>query len=1217
MIIGTSLDDRNLVGTSGNDVIRGLAGNDLLFGLAGNDTLDGGDGNDSLDGGDGDDELLAGNGRDILRGGAGNDILFSRTNDMQDGSDDGANQMFGEAGNDVIYGGNGDDTLDGGAGADKLYGHHGNDALDGGDGNDELFGFDGDDTLAGRVGDDYLDGGDGNDTLDGGDGNDRLVAGNGIDFLRGGAGNDILFTTAGDAGANRMFGDAGNDELYGGDGNDALDGGAGNDELYGGNGNDTLDGGDGADKLYGGAGNDHYVIDHLSDYVQDTQGSNTGLIKVDFYKKTESVSWKLADGVKPIPYWIDALVGDGVDYVDAQQSRAAGVIKYAFPSAPLSTWNSADKLDFSPFNAAQKAFVEKIFAYIETVINIKFELVSDALLPGVLTFANNRQTGSAGYATGGLSSTKWGIFLNNTGTSAAGNAAPKEGDYSALTFIHEIGHALGLKHPHNQEAGEGAASNPPYLTVQEDNTNFTQMSYTDKKEDYFSVFRDLDIAALQYLYGPAKVSGTAKNQTGNNTYTLSDKQRNFIWDGGGTDTLDARSSAMRLTLSLEAGEHSFFGNAASSFITSAGQVTINVGTLIENAFGTAFDDVVKGNAVDNEIFGLAGNDRLFGGAGNDLLIGGLGDDLLDGGEGVDAIYYHLDPVQSGVRINMRTNQVMGASGTDTLVSIERVWGSRFNDEFIGSDRDDFFIGDEGDDIADGGLGNDLFQINNNFLDCVVRFEGDFCIILTKDLGTDRLSNFEVINFVGTTTVRKTVAELKAAAAPPADTSAPTVTTFFPTDGATNVTASSNIVVTFNEAVASGSGTIELRSGSATGPLVESFNVATSGRLTVSGSTLTIDPIGNLGSGTRYFVVVPSGAIRDTAGNSYAGTSSYDFTTRQAFAQVEPPLVPNFNVSRGWSSQDQNPRHIADVNGDGIADIVGFGFAGVLVSFGSAGRVFGEPRVVVSNFGQTSGWLNDNQFRREIADVNGDGRADIIGFGVAGTLVSLAKADGSFNDPTLGINNFGTSQGWITQDRFARRVGDVNGDGKADIIGFGQAGTLVAIGNGDGTFKAPIFGIGNFGVDQGWLNASVFHRDIADVNGDGFDDIIGFGQAGTLLALANGDGTFRAPVLGLADFGVAQGWTTQDRFMRISGDINKDGFADIVGFGAAGTFIAYGNSSGTFSPAIFDIANFSPAQGWSSDNQFPRILADINNDGLIDIVGFGAAGVIASYNQSFG
>lgn len=327
-----------------------------------------------------------------------------------------------------------------------------------------------------------------------------------------------------------------------------------------------------------------------------------------------------------------------------------------------------------------------------------------------------------------------------------------------------------------------------------------------------------------------------------------------------------------------------------------------------------------------------------------------------------------------------------------------------------------------------------------------------------------------------------------------------------------------------------------------------------------------------------------------------------------------PLIANFNPANGWASQDQNPRHIADVNGDGYGDIVGFGFAGVLVSLGSANGAFGPATLTVSNFGQTAGWVSDNQFHREVADVNGDGRADIIGFGQSGVLVSFATSGGGFASPISGIANFGVAQGWLSQAGFARVVGDVNGDGRADIVGFGQAGTLVALGNGDGTFQAVKTGIANFGVAQGWTNDTIFHRTMADVNGDGRDDIVGFGQAGTLVALSRGDGTFAPASFATADFGVAQGWSNNDRFTRVMADVNADDIADIIGFGVAGTLIAFGNGDGTFTEASNDIGNFGTNQGWSSDNIFHREVADINRDGLPDIVGFGVAGVLVGFNQ---
>ena len=114
-----------------------------------------------------------------------------------------------------------------------------------------------------------------------------------------------------------------------------------------------------------------------------------------------------------------------------------------------------------------------------------------------------------------------------------------------------------------------------------------------------------------------------------------------------------------------------------------------------------------------------------------------------------------------------------------------------------------------------------------------------------------------------------------------DTIPPTVSTFSPADATTSVAIGSNIVVTFSEAIQFGTGNIEIHSGSATGTLLASYVAGNSSNLTISGSTLTINPTSDLVYSTQYFVTFASGAIKDSAGNSYAGITTYDFTTGAA------------------------------------------------------------------------------------------------------------------------------------------------------------------------------------------------------------------------------------------------------------------------------------------------------------------------------------------------
>jgi len=361
------------------------------------------------------------------------------------------------------------------------------------------------------------------------------------------------------------------------------------------------------------------------------------------------------------------------------------------------------------------------------------------------------------------------------------------------------------------------------------------------------------------------------------------------------------------------------------------------------------------------------------------------------------------------------------------------------------------------------------------------------------------------------------------------------------------------------------------------------------------------------AGGGYEVVWSNSAARSVYAQSIADT-------RTVFDPASAPIIANFNPANGWTSQDATPRHVADLNGDGRTDVIGFGNNGVLVAYGQASGFTGVA-LQLADFGRSTGWTSDNQYHRVVTDVNGDGKSDILGFGTAGTYVSTVNTDNSFSAARLGVVDFGQNQGWTSQDARTRLVGDVNGDGKADIVGFGDNVTFVALGNGDGTFQSVKIAINNFSAAQGWNSDNIYHRDLADVNGDGKLDIVGFGIAGTYVSLSNGDGTFAAAKLTLADFGANQGWTNQDGFARMVADVNGDGKADIVGFTNGGVLVAFGNGDGTFQPVRADVADFGRSQGYTSDNLTHRELADVNHDGQIDIVGFGNAGVVVGYNHA--
>lgn len=330
----------------------------------------------------------------------------------------------------------------------------------------------------------------------------------------------------------------------------------------------------------------------------------------------------------------------------------------------------------------------------------------------------------------------------------------------------------------------------------------------------------------------------------------------------------------------------------------------------------------------------------------------------------------------------------------------------------------------------------------------------------------------------------------------------------------------------------------------------------------------------------------------------------------AAAQAQTYQMPMFSYAEGWRV-DQHVRELADVNGDGRVDVVGFGHSGVYVGYAQLDGSFTDPVLKVRNFGTAQGW-NNTRHVRTVADMDGDGREDLVGFGNAGVYVSYAQPDGSFTPAVLKLRQFGWDQGWRV-DQHPREVLDLVGNGTADIVGFGYSGVTIAHGMTNRTFIGVGRRIDSYGYNQGW-RTDQHPRLLADMDGNGTADIVGFGDAGAWVSYFSAAGdTFTAPQLLVRDFGFQQGWRV-GQHPRELGDVNGDGRADIVGFGHRGVSVAYSQGYASFSPVSVKVTDFGRVQGWQA-NRHVRTLGDFNVDGIQDVVGFGSAGTDVAYGRS--
>ncbi|MBK1840752.1 M10 family metallopeptidase [Azospirillum sp. YIM B02556] len=344
---------------------------------------------------------------------------------------------------------------------------------------------------------------------------------------------------------------------------------------------------------------------------------------------------------------------------------SGATVSYSFMERAPSYASGTDSTGFAPLSGTQRDAVRQAFAAWSAVANIFFVETSDGANSGQggsIRLGTNRQGSSAAYAyypTGSLYDGGGDVYLSNT---AATNASPTPSSYGYLTILHEIGHAIGLKHPGNYNA-TGGGGEPPYLSTAEDNYRYTIMSYNRHPSLGLNGLATgpalYDIAAAQYLYG-----ANTNTRIGDDRYVFAGNGvavTQAIWDAGGTDGIDASGQVSAVTIDLTPGAFSSIGPNGSGGL-AVGNVAIAAGVTIENAAGGSGSDILIGNGANN---------LLAGGAGDDTLTGGAGDDTLQGGGDIDTAVYNGSRSSYTVTVTADGATISGVGeGTDTLTDVE-------------------------------------------------------------------------------------------------------------------------------------------------------------------------------------------------------------------------------------------------------------------------------------------------------------------------------------------------------------------------------------------------------------------------------------------------------------------------------------------------------------------------------------------------------------------
>lgn len=348
----------------------------------------------------------------------------------------------------------------------------------------------------------------------------------------------------------------------------------------------------------------------------------------------------------------------------------------------------------TPLDAGQQADHDVVFQRWDEVVQFEFQRLNETSASNVgeirVAYSSAGPAGSAAYAYYPNQGPSGGDTWYMSSVSSNDSFAP--GTYGMLTALHELGHAIGLKHPFSAGAG-------PILSAALDNARNSVMTYTqDDRNMILSFTRSgnsismnpitvqpitpmlYDVAFAQENYG---TESSVRNTNTSYTFSTAPEVLQTIVDGGGTDTMDLTGITRGSIINLAPGSFSsvgywsiadqkaaaqaanpgfsawidgiFSGMTASNLYQWDDNVAIANSATIENAIGGSGADTITGNTVDNEIWGMNGNDTISGAGGDDTA----------GFRGAFTDY----TIGSGASFTVQDNTA-GRDGTDTVTGIK-------------------------------------------------------------------------------------------------------------------------------------------------------------------------------------------------------------------------------------------------------------------------------------------------------------------------------------------------------------------------------------------------------------------------------------------------------------------------------------------------------------------------------------------------------------------